>query len=102
MTIYARRKEIEIMKLVGATDWFIRWPFMLEGMILGLGGALVAVIIVLEAYAFLHNRLGRISTVLSLLTRAEITPYIIGGFFGIGIIFGAVGSLLSVRRHLSI
>ncbi|NLZ43369.1 MAG: ABC transporter permease [Clostridia bacterium] len=102
MTIYARRKEIEIMKLVGATDWFVRWPFMLEGIMLGLGGALVAVIIVLEAYSFLHNRLGRLSTVLSLLTRAEITPYIIGGFFGVGIIFGAVGSLLSVKRHLSI
>jgi len=102
MTIYARRKEIEIMKLVGATDWFIRWPFMLEGIMLGLGGALIAVIIVLEAYAFLNNRLGQVSTVLSLLTRAEITPYVIGGFFGIGIFFGALGSLLSVKRYLSI
>jgi len=102
MTVYARRKEIEIMKLVGATDWFIRWPFMLEGIILGIGGALIAVVIVLEAYAFLSNRLGQVSTVLSLLTRAEITPYVIGGFFGVGVLFGALGSLLSVKRYLGI
>ena len=43
LTVFARRKEIGIMKYVGATDWFIRWPFLLEGMILGFGGALVSV-----------------------------------------------------------
>lgn len=102
MTVYARRKEIEIMKLVGATDWFIRWPFMLEGILLGIGGALIAVVIILEAYTFISSRLGRVSAVLSLLTRAEITPYVIAGFFGIGIFFGALGSLLSVKRHLNI
>lgn len=40
LTVFARRREIGIMKYVGATDWFIRWPFLLEGMILGFGGAL--------------------------------------------------------------
>ena len=51
ITVFARRKEIGIMKYVGATDWFIRWPFMLEGMILGAGGAVMAIIILIESYS---------------------------------------------------
>ena len=43
LSIYARRREVEVMRLVGATNWFIRWPFIIEGVIVGLAGALVAV-----------------------------------------------------------
>ena len=43
LSIFARRREVEVMKLVGATNWFVRWPFMLEGMICGLVGAVLAV-----------------------------------------------------------
>ncbi len=45
LSLYARRREIEVMKLVGATDWFIRWPFMIEGVIVGALGAVVAIIV---------------------------------------------------------
>ena len=47
LSIYARRREVEVMQLVGATNWFIRWPFMIEGLIVGLIGALIAVAILL-------------------------------------------------------
>ena len=50
LTVFARRKEIAIMKYVGATDWFIRWPFVLEGMVLGLLGSLVAAVVLRTAY----------------------------------------------------
>ena len=100
MTVYARRKEIEIMKLVGATDWFIRWPFMLEGIILGIGGALIAVVIVLEAYAFLSNRLGQVSTVLSLLTRARSPLMLSAGSSGSGSSSGRWGASFPSRGIL--
>jgi len=102
MTVYARRKEIEIMKLVGATDWFVRWPFLLEGILLGLGGAIISAVVLLEGYTFIHNRLREVSAVFTLLTRTEITPYLIGGFFIMGIFFGAWGSLLSVKKYLDV
>ncbi len=102
MTVYARRQEIEIMKLVGATDWFVRWPFLLEGILLGLGGAAISSLLLLEGYTFLYRKLREVSAVFTLLTRAEITPHLIGGFFLMGIFFGALGSLLSVKKYLNV
>ena len=57
LTVFARRREVVIMKYVGATDWFIRWPFMLEGMTLGLGGGIIACAIVDLIYVSLSGRL---------------------------------------------
>ena len=45
LSLYARRREVEVMKLVGATDWFIRWPFVIEGVIVGAAGALLAIVV---------------------------------------------------------
>ena len=58
ITIFARRREIEIMKLVGATNWFIRWPYFLEGLWLGLLGAVLPVGIIGVSYYYAHNYLG--------------------------------------------
>ena len=54
LTVYARRRQIGIMKFVGATDWFIRWPFVLEGVFLGLLGALAAYLILFYGYSFFY------------------------------------------------
>ena len=45
LSLYARRREVEVMKLVGATDWFIRWPFVIEGTIVGAAGAVLAIVV---------------------------------------------------------
>ena len=50
LTVYSRRREVGIMKFVGATDWFIRWPFVIEGMVIGAIGSLLATVILYFAY----------------------------------------------------
>lgn len=102
LTVYARRKEIEIMKLVGATDWFVRWPFLLEGVYLGIAGAFISVIILLEGYSILYGHSAGLASFLPLLTRGEIIPKLIASLFAMGILFGALGSLLSVKRYLKV
>lgn len=57
LTVFARRKEIGIMKYVGATDSFIRWPFLIEGVMLGIGGALLSVLILSQTYGLLVERI---------------------------------------------
>lgn len=104
MTIYARRREIEIMKLVGATNWFIRWPFFIEGLLLGIIGAATPIAILDVGYMLL---LGQLSSRLSfsfiellplfpLVYQISILLLIIGSFIGIW------GSMTSVRRFLKI
>lgn len=102
LTVFARRKEIKIMKLVGATDWFIRWPFLIEGILLGLVGAAIAVLLLRESYALIIHR------------AQEALPFIpIGGneaqvanlsywLLVIGALIGAIGSTISLHRFLQV
>lgn len=104
ITIFARRKEIEIMKLVGATNWFIRWPFLFEGMWLGLIGSIIPIAAVASgyyyAYDFLASRIP--NQVIQPLAYSPFVYQIIGLLLLIGIIIGAWGSFISVRRFLKI
>jgi cell division transport system permease protein len=102
LTVYARRKEIEIMKLVGATDWFIRWPFILEGAMLGIGGGLLAVLLLSKSYHFLFKELARAASFLPLVTEARVNNGLVTLLLVVGLIFGASGSLLSVKRYLRV
>lgn len=102
LTVYARRKEIEIMKLVGATDSFVRWPFLLEGVILGLLGAGLAALILTEAYAFLVQRLSPYRRFLPLRADRELQVQLMVVLFAMGLFFGACGSHLSLKRHLKV
>jgi cell division transport system permease protein len=98
--VYARRTEIEIMKLVGATDWFVRWPFILEGVIGGLLGAVLASIIV-----FIGYRLTVAVTAGGLFAipfNGALTVVVLAGLFGGGGLIGAVGSYFGVRRFLGV
>lgn len=102
IAVYSRRQEIEVMKLVGATDWFVRWPFVFEGMLYGLLAALLTLLIVVPAYdpvvenfwtllSFLPvERDPQFATKLALLTMV------------VGIALGAAGSYISVRRFLEV
>lgn len=102
LAVYSRRQEIEIMKLVGATDWFIRWPFVLEGVLYGLIGAVIAVVIVDVSYHPIQYQF--LSLVQFLPINPDPTfPLKLGILTTIaGIAVGASGSYISVRRFLDI
>jgi cell division transport system permease protein len=104
ITILARRKEIEIMKLVGATNGFIRWPFFVEGLILGLVGSFIPSLLLLIGYnQLLKNSAEEISLLIGRLL--PINPYlfqIIGILMMIGVFVGIWGSTVSIRKHLRV
>jgi cell division transport system permease protein len=104
VAIYARRDEIGIMKLVGATNWFIRIPFMLEGVFAALSGALVAGVIVFAGNAFLFSRVGDaiqfLGPVLSFSTGELVGVLLL--LVGVGIAVGLIGSTLALRRFLEV
>jgi cell division transport system permease protein len=102
LAIFARRREVSVMKLVGATNWFIRVPFMFEGVIQGLLGALVAAVVVVVLHIVL-NALGsgQTSNVLSqmrLSTHEVVFTSLVVLF--IGVLIGSIGSALGIRRFL--
>jgi cell division transport system permease protein len=101
LSIFARRREIEVMKLVGATNWFVRGPFMLEGLICGLVGSLVAVVLLLIGKDIaLPSILHHVKSSKDARAMAfELNALII---VGTGILLGAAGSGLTVRRFLRI
>lgn len=102
LTVFARRKEIEIMKLVGATDWFIRWPFMLEGIILGLSGALISAIILSKGYHFLFKYIHQLAPFIPLLREAIISQKMFLLISAVGFAFGAIGSMMSIKKFLRV
>ena len=102
LTVFARRKEIEIMKLVGATDWFIRWPFLLEGIFLGLGAALISIVFLSKGYHFLETYIRQLAPFIPLLGERMINRGLFWLIPGAGLVFGAIGSMLSLKRFLRV
>ncbi len=104
ITIVARRREIEIMKLVGATNWFVRWPFILEGLWLGVLGSIIPIALVTSgyyyAYEFLKPKLQN-----HFIQILDFTPFIYqvnGLILLMGCLIGAWGSFMSVRKFLRV
>lgn len=104
LALHSRRKEINIMKYVGATDAFIRWPFMIEGMIVGFAGAVVAFFIVQSCYAAGMSALGSIpaGAIVALREFGDIWYLILIPFIALGVLIGALGSALSIRKYLQV
>ncbi|WP_151733796.1 permease-like cell division protein FtsX [Paenibacillus tengchongensis] len=103
VTILARRKEIGIMKLVGATNYFIRWPFFVEGALIGLVGSLVTSGILYLGYTALTNSVqGDPMLGLSLVPFADIWLYLCGLLVGLGVLIGIWGSTVSIRKFLKV
>ena len=102
LTVIARQEEISIMKYVGATNWFIRWPFLLEGLILGFLGALIPVLLLRYGYYYVSEMAGNATSFLTLaspeaaLGHVEIFLLILGTFLG------AIGSIVSIRKFLKV
>jgi cell division transport system permease protein len=96
--IIARRREISIMRLVGATESLVHWPFILEGLILGLIGSLVAAGVSWWGYAAVYSSAARSLPFLPLVSPTPIARDIAGILVVLGVVLGAVGFRLSLRR----
>lgn len=102
LTVFARKKEINIMKYIGATDWFIRLPFIVEGVIIGLVGAITSFGIVNFIYSRVFNRFDFNSYGLEIVDKGEIYLSLISNMLLIGVIVGALGSIVSIRKYLRV
>lgn len=100
--MFARRKEINIMKFVGATNWFIRWPFIIEGMLIGAVGAALAAVIVLLGYGSVIPGLQDFMGDIELIKLEDVTTLVALAFLGMGMIIGMAGSVMSIRKHLHV
>jgi cell division transport system permease protein len=101
LSLYARRREVEVMKLVGATDWFIRWPFVIEGMIVGALGALLAIAVLGVTKVALLDPLANHWTLIAA-PRTIAFSALVAVLIGAGVVVSAVGSGLSLRRFLRV
>ncbi len=102
ITITARSTEISIMRMVGASNWYIRIPFMLEGMLIGLFGAIIPILVLVYGYGALYNYTGG-SLMSSMLVLKAPMPFIRNFSFilaGLGAGVGLIGSFVSIRRFL--
>ncbi|WP_338471801.1 permease-like cell division protein FtsX [Niallia sp. XMNu-256] len=104
ITIFARRKEIEIMKLVGATNGFIRWPFFLEGLTLGILGSIIPIVTVGVTYYYSHDLISQklAGDFLQLLPFNPVVYQVSVVLILMGAVIGVWGSLMSVRKFLKI
>ncbi|EMS70845.1 permease-like cell division protein FtsX [Ruminiclostridium cellobioparum] len=103
LTVFARRKEINIMKYIGATDWFIRWPFVFEGVLMGFLGAVIAFVLVAYIYGFAQPRLSeQFSGGFEMVQFGGVWSTLILIYVGISALIGASGSVMSIRKHLHV
>lgn len=106
LTVYARRKEISIMKYVGATNNFIRWPFMVEGIILGLSSGIFSLIIVSSLYMIVSRNITLVNFLanlnLRLLEFNEMFNFIVIVYLVLGMGIGVLGSTKSMRKYLKV
>ena len=102
LTVFARRKEVVIMKYVGATDWFIRWPFLLEGMTLGFLGAVIANFFLNISYSALLSTVHKTLAFLPLVPAKPLMTYVTIFMLIIGTAIGALGSYISLRKFLRV
>lgn len=106
LTVYARRKEISIMKYVGATNSFIRWPFVVEGIIIGLMSALISILIVSTIYDFTIQGIETSKVLqmmsISLLQFKDLVNLICVVYISLGVGIGIVGSSISMKKYLEV
>ena len=100
LTVYARRKEVGIMKFVGATDWFIRWPFIIEGILIGLIGTFLSVMALYFLYKFVISFIAARVIILNLIPISYIFTSLLWKFVLGGVLVGGFASYLALRKFL--
>ncbi len=103
LSIYTRRREVEVMRLVGATRWFIRWPFMIEGVVVGFTGGLVAILILWLGKITIVDPLGKTFSFLAAQNNSSLSfPLLVGILFAAAVLVSAIGSGVTLRRFLKV
>ena len=100
ITMFSRKLEISIMKAVGATNWFIRWPFMIEGVNLGIISCFVSFLVLMGIYSGIQYICAGLIDQFRLVSFWDYAWYILGIFAAIGVFTGSVGSLISMGKYL--
>jgi cell division transport system permease protein len=102
LSLVARAQEIEVMKLVGATDWFIMWPFLIEGMIVGFMGSSVSGICLYAGYLACIGRLGSVMPFIPIIGEAAPVARLCIGLVVLGVLMGVLAGGVFIRKHLEI
>jgi cell division transport system permease protein len=103
LSIYTRRREVEVMRLVGATRWFIRWPFMIEGVVVGFAGGLVAILILWLGKITIVDPLSKTFSFLEAQNTSTLSfPALVAILFGAAVLVSAIGSGITLRRFLKV
>lgn len=102
ITVYSRRKEVGIMKFVGATDWFIRWPFIIEGIIIGTIGSLISSILLFLLYKWAYGYIVSSMLIVTLVPPVFVLNTLAFFFILGGVIVGALGSIFALRKFLDV
>lgn len=102
ITMFSRKLEISIMKAVGATNWFIRWPFLVEGIVLGVISSVISFLVLALLYNLLAGPFGSIFGILgnTVVSFWDYAVIIFVGFLSVSVVTGGIGSLISMRRYL--
>lgn len=100
MAMFQRRNEINIMKFVGATNWFIRWPLIIEGVVIGIAGAFAGNLSLFVIYTFIYTKAMEFTPELSLVQPAFITNTLLWPFAIVGTVIGPIGSIIALRKIL--
>lgn len=101
LSIFARRKEIYLMKLIGATDWFIRWPFFIEGIFLGVVGSLLAVTLLALGYGALLQNITSMG-IINLISDMSLLGKVYLFLVATGAVLGVMGTSISLNRFLNV
>ncbi len=106
LSVFTRRTEISIMKYVGATDWFIRWPFVIEGIIIGLIGAAIPIVIAWPLYnklvELIYQHIPMITSIVTFKFGIDIFSVLLPVSLAFGALLGVLGSTISLRKHLNV
>lgn len=106
ISVMNRRVEINIMKYVGATDWFIRWPFIIEGVIIGLVGAIVPLIVGMPLYSkvvtIFYDYVPFVENFVRFRLTGDVYLFLLPASLIFGVLLGVIGSVTSIKKHLQV
>lgn len=104
LTTFTRREEIAIMKMCGATNWFVRWPFLVEGVILGLAGGVIAYLCQWGVYGLIVQAVNKsgILSIINVVPFQQMAPAVLLVFLLVGVAIGAGGSAMAIRKFLKV